>query len=104
MRIAQFPMLSQPRQPDADLALPLLEGIVADMRTQAQFLIKCLANHQEIDRDLWQDLADVAAGVFGGTDAFLCVKCLANQRVKIGQGRGFDPVLCDDCLHVELAR
>lgn len=81
-------------QPDSDV-LSLLGGPVRNMRDEAQRLIKLLANHRDIDVDLWQGLADAAGNLLNSTDDLCCVECLRDERVTLGRGRGFDAVLCD---------
>jgi hypothetical protein len=100
MTAGEKDMRRDPAFPDAadSDVLSLLGGPVQAMREQAQWLLSCLARHREIDRDLWQDLSDLAGDVLNQTDLVICVACLKDEQVKLGRGRGFDAVLCDQHL------
>lgn len=93
--LQHFPLPKPPMTQHEPPDLAVASGIVADMRTQGEFLIRWLQRNQHIDHDVWMKLTDVARELFELTDLLLCVRCLQRQRITIGRGQGFDPVLCD---------
>lgn len=97
MRDSQFPDV------DRDDVIALFNGDLSDIRGHVQSLISHLANHQDIDIDLWKDLRDFAGRAMQELEDCCCVRCLSLGRVRVGRGQGFDARVCDDCLRLERA-
>lgn len=95
---------SFPDHTDHEDALSLLTGDLSDIRRSLQGLLKHLANHQDIDRDVWIDLRDFVSGAVTELEDLLCVSCLQAGRVQIGRGWGFDAKSCDACQRMECER
>ena len=94
-------LYAQPSKPDTEDALSLLNGDLSAIRVHVQALFTHLANHQEIDRDVWDDLGEFAKDAMEGLERLLCVRCLKSGRVELGRGNGFDHKKCDACLRLE---
>ncbi len=104
MTATQRAMMKDPSFPDVPVdADGLLSGDLSDIRGHVQLLIKHLAHHQDIDRDVWHELSDASARMMAELDDVLCLRCLAAGAVRIGRGRGFDERKCDACQRLERA-
>jgi hypothetical protein len=98
-------LMRDPVFPDVerDDVIALFNGDLSDARGHLQGLFTHLANHQDIDADLWRDLRDFAHRAMQELEDLLCVNCLRHGRVTVGRGYGFDQKACDDCQRVERA-
>lgn len=98
-------IMRDPSMPDVDRedVIALFNGDLSDIRGHVQSLISHLANHQDIDVDLWRDLRDCADRTMQELDDCLCVPCLRLGRVRVARGSGFDERACDSCLRLERA-
>jgi hypothetical protein len=88
---------------DSDV-LSLFNGDLSEIRQDVQALFGHLLRHQNIDRQLWDDVKSFAVRTTEELESLLCKRCLHGGNVMVGRGRGFDDTMCDPHIDELLER